>query len=75
MAQFTITRVIPSIVHLHGLQPGQWVQFPDGPRGQYLGTTSAGVECIRWQNGKFTKVNAKQNRPLRQYAKLCGSIA
>ncbi len=75
MARFTQTRVLATVAQLHSLQPGQWIQFVDGPRGQYLGTTAAGVECIRWQNGKFGKQNAKQNRPLRQYAILCGSIA
>lgn len=60
-------------------KPGQWVQFESGQRGQYLGTTAAGILCIRWQNGKFgstgnsAKIDAINNGLLRQYAKNSGS--
>lgn len=57
-----------------GMKPGQWVMFDSGVRGQYLGTTRAGVRAIRYQkDGKFTKVDARANKPLRAYAKIYGS--
>lgn len=56
-----------------GLQVGQWVQDATGARGQYLGKTDAGVVVIRWQNNKFAKRDAVNNKHLRRFAKVYGS--
>lgn len=61
--------------NFHGLQPGQWVSL-DNTRGQYLGTTRAGSEVIRWQQSdgpSFSKRDAQANKPLRQFAKRYGA--
>ena len=55
------------------LQAGQWVQDATGIRGQYLGKTDTGTIVIRWQNGKFAKRDAMNNRNLRRFAKIYGS--
>jgi hypothetical protein len=55
------------------LQPGQWVEDATGIRGQYLGHTSQGVITVRWQNGKFTKRDAINNKHLRRFAVTYGS--
>ena len=55
------------------LQAGQWVQDSTGIRGQYLGETDSGTIVIRWQNGKFSKRDAKNNKNLRRFAKVYGS--
>lgn len=55
------------------LQAGQWVRDTTGSRGQYLGTTDRGTIVIRWQDGKFKKRDAVNNRNLRQFAKTYGS--
>jgi len=59
---------------LKAIKPGQWVQFAaTGNRGQYLGTTARGTDCIRWQSGKFACRDAKGNKHLRAFAKTYGS--
>jgi hypothetical protein len=55
------------------LQAGQWVQDSTGIRGQYLGETDSGAIVIRWQNGKFAKRDAINNKHLRRFAKTYGS--
>lgn len=77
--RFQSSRLIFSDACLRALRPGQWVHNASASRGQYLGTTRAGVVVIRWQAGKFSKqgaspqTDAKQNRTLRQYAKTYGA--
>lgn len=56
-------------VKLSEYRPGQWFKLPSGARGQYLGSTHAGP-CVNWVNGKFDKIHARANRPLRQYVKI-----
>ena len=52
------------------LRPGQWVENrKDGIRGQFMGITKGGVVGIRWQDGKFTRHDAKMNAKVRQYVK------
>lgn len=74
MAQFKNTHRVTGY-NFAGIQPGQWVSLDD-QRGQYLGTTAAGSHVIRWQqaDGKtFSKRDAKNNKPLRAYAKTYGA--
>ena len=52
---------------------GQWVEDATGCRGQYLGKTDAGTIVIRWQNEKFTKRDAVNNKHLRRFAVTYGS--
>ena len=56
-----------------GLHIGQWVQDATGVRGQYLGETDAGTIVVRWQNNKFSKRDAVNNKHLRRFAKTYGS--
>lgn len=55
------------------LQAGQWVQDSTGIRGQYLGETDSGTIVIRWQNAKFSKRDAINNKHLRRFAKTYGA--
>lgn len=62
------------------VKPGQWVKTECGNRGQYLGTTFRGIQVVRWQGSrfdgspaKFSRVDAKANKPMRKYAKVYGS--
>ena len=74
MAQFIKTQFIADVSMLRNMKPGQWVQFDSGNRGQYMGTTLAGVDVVRYQKqGNFARVDAKANKPLREYAKLYGA--
>ena len=53
---------------------GQWVKLCDGATGQYMGTTSQGVDVINWKKtNKFDTTMAKANKPLRKYAKIYGA--
>lgn len=68
------TMLVSTTAAMHTLRAGQWVITDMGQRGQYLGTTSRGTVVIRWQQSEtFKKVDAKANRPLRQFAKVYGS--
>ena len=73
--QYVNTVLVSSIGAFNGIKPGQWIQIETGSRGQYLGKTKAGANVIRWQSeqSKFARVDAKANKPLRQFAKLYGS--
>lgn len=74
MALFKTTRRIIGY-NFSGLQAGQWVAVDD-IRGQYLGTTAAGSDVIRWQAAdgpKFAKRDAQANKPLRAFAKRYGA--
>jgi len=76
MAKFVKTVLVSSIGAFRGVgQVGQWVQLETGQRGQWLGTTAAGVEVVRWQTeGKvFSTRDALANAPLRKFAKVYGS--
>jgi hypothetical protein len=56
------------------IKPGQWVKdINSDVRGQYLGKTDTGTIVIRWQNAKFSKRDAKNNKHLRRFAKTYGS--
>jgi len=56
------------------MQPGQWFKWHIGSRGQYLGTTTAGVDVVRHQAAKFGKASdCTRNKLQRQYAKLHGA--
>lgn len=66
--------VIVKDYDFRGIQPGQWVKVSGQDiRGQYLGTTARGTEIVRWQNDNFARVDAKANKPLREFAKLYGA--
>lgn len=74
MAQFAKTLFVINAANLKPqLQAGQWVQDSTGVRGQYLGETDAGNIVIRWQNGKFSRRDAINNKHLRRFAKTYGS--
>ncbi len=71
--KYTKTILVSSIDNF-SLKAGQWIITETGSRGQYLGTTSAGTIVVRWQRkDKFATVDAKANKPLRQFAKVYGS--
>lgn len=56
------------------IKPGQWVMDINcNIRGQYLGKTDSGSIVIRWQNNKFAKRDAINNKHLRNFAKTYGS--
>jgi len=55
------------------LQAGQWVSDATGVRGQYLGTTNSGTVVVRWQNGRFAKKDATNNKHLRRFAVTYGA--
>lgn len=68
------TMLVSTTAAMHTLRAGQWICTDMGQRGQYLGTTAAGTTVIRWQQREtFAKVDAKANKPLRQFAKVYGS--
>lgn len=68
------TMLVSTTAAMHTLRAGQWIVTDMGQRGQYLGTTAAGTTVIRWQQrNRFTKVDARANKPLRQFAKVYGS--
>jgi len=74
MAQFGKTLFVTNAANLKPqLQAGQWVQDSMGIRGQYLGQTDSGSIVIRWQNGKFSRRDAINNKHLRRFAKTYGS--
>ena len=55
-------------------KPGQWVMLDGQVRGQYLGTTAAGTVVMRYQNGKFGKIeDCRSNWALREFAKINGA--
>jgi len=56
------------------MQVGQWFRWNNGSRGQYMGTTAAGVDVVRMQAAKFGKAqDCARNKLQRQYAKLHGA--
>ena len=81
-SKFTSTVRITSLemMKMMNLRPGQWVSIM-GARGQYLGTTSAGTDIIRWQSegkkfgqgGNSPKTDAINNGRLRKYARSYGA--
>ena len=56
------------------LKVGQWVMIMGELKGQYLGITQAGVTVINYKKAPTMKRQFAANRPLRQFAKLMGSI-
>lgn len=72
--QYKPTMIVSTSANMRSLRAGQWIVTDMGQRGQYLGTTQRGTVVIRWQQGEqFRKVDAKANKPLRQFAKVYGS--
>jgi len=58
----------------NSMQVGQWFKWHLGSRGQYLGTTLAGVDVVRHQVDKFGKAaDCTRNKLQRNYAKLRGA--
>lgn len=74
LGQYKPTMLVSTSASLNTLRAGQWIVTDMGQRGQYLGTTAAGTTVIRWQQAEqFRKVDARANKPLRQFAKVYGS--
>lgn len=74
MAQYGKTLFLINAANIKPqLQAGQWVQDSTGVRGQYLGHTDTGTIVIRWQNDKFAKRDAINNKHLRRFAKTYGA--
>lgn len=72
--QYKPTMLVSTSANMRSLRAGQWIVTDMGQRGQYLGTTQRGTVVIRWQQSdSFAKVDAKANKPLRQFAKVYGS--
>jgi len=68
------TVTIFSELQFDSMKPGQWFEWNNGARGQWLGKTLAGVDVIRHQNVAFGKlVDCQRNKILRDYAKRHGS--
>lgn len=73
-SQYKPTMLVSSISNF-SVRIGQWVQTETGSRGQYLGTTAIGTVVVRWQNsGKFSKRDARANKPLRQFARVYSQV-
>lgn len=73
--KFVKTNIVTNLNAVNSLKVGQWFSI-DGAdqRGQYLGTTTAGVTVVRWQKaGKFERRDAVANKHLRAYAKVYGA--
>jgi hypothetical protein len=72
--KYISTQYITNVNQLSSLKPGQWFALESGQRGQYLGTTSKGVQVVRYQPDTFGKKRDTQgNKILRQYAKSYGA--
>ena len=72
--QYKPTMLVSTTANMRALRAGQWIVTDMGQRGQYLGTTQRGTVVVRWQQSdSFAKVDAKANKPLRQFAKVYGS--
>ena len=68
MARYTKTIFVSSLSDLDKIQPGQWVSFDSGNRGQYFGKTEHGTQVIRYQAGKWgKKKHWHGSKLLRQY--------
>ena len=72
--RFQNTVLVSSVSSFKGIKVGQWFQTEVGSRGQYLGTTDAGVAVVRWQNESFQRRDAVNNKHFRRFAKTYGSI-
>lgn len=56
MARYVKTVTIHSVQGFDGIKPGQWFCWANGgSRGQYMGTTRAGVDVVRHQQGTWGK--------------------
>lgn len=68
------TVTVYSELQFDSFKPGQWFQWNNGARGQWLGKTRAGVDVVRYQADKFGKdSDLVQNKTKREYAKLYGA--
>lgn len=73
--KYTKTVFVSSVAELPALKIGQWFTNETGSRGQYLGITKTGAHVVRWQaKDKFGKIDARANKPLRQFAKIYGEV-
>lgn len=72
--KYTTTVTIFSELQFDAFKPGQWFEWHNGARGQWLGKTRAGVDVVRYQSDKFGKVSdLAQNKIKRDYAKRWGA--
>ena len=68
------TIILYSETQFKTLKVGQWFQWHNGSRGQYLGQTKAGAIAVRHQNGPFGKpVDLERNKLTRKWAKANGA--
>lgn len=75
MARYVKTVTIHSVQGFDGMKPGQWFQWANGgSRGQFYGTTRAGVDVVRTQHGVWGKPSdCERARLQRMYAKQHGA--
>ena len=72
--KYAKTITIFSDLQFDSMKPGQWFQWHNGARGQWLGKTRAGVDAVRYQGGKFGKLaDTTRNKLVRKWAKLHGA--
>jgi hypothetical protein len=76
--KYVKTIVVYSPLCFSNLKPGQWFRWAgadgNGSRGQYLGTTKAGADAVRYQSGSFGKfADTERNRLMRKWAKQNGA--
>jgi hypothetical protein len=76
MTQYTKTITVQSPLCFDSLKPGQWFVWAGAgrSRGQYYGTTRAGVDVVRHQQGAWGKPSdTARAATLRAYALRHGS--
>ena len=72
--KYVKTITIFSELQFDSFKPGQWFQWHNGARGQWLGKTRAGVDAVRYQGGKFGKLaDTTRNKLVRKWAKQHGA--
>lgn len=76
--KYISTVTVYSPLCFEGMKPGQWFKWAgasgNGSRGQYMGTTRAGVDAVRYQQGNFgKKADTMRNHLMRKWAKQNGS--
>lgn len=75
MARYVKTVTIHNVQGFDGLKPGQWFCWANGgSRGQYMGTSRAGVDYVRHQQGKWgKKTDTQRAKLMRDSAKRHGA--
>ncbi|GAB6525163.1 hypothetical protein bcgnr5398_55510 [Bacillus cereus] len=72
--KYSKTITVYSEIQFDSMKPGQWFQWNNGARGQWLGKTRAGVDYVRYQTGKFgSKSDCAHNALKRFTARLHGA--